>query len=89
MVYTDVTYNYGIWNKLARPFVYWTAQYIIHQDIVALGIQWEVIENYGTHFANTPADTIHVFVESINNDISRGEDPRKLLKKQVSLEFWV
>ena len=89
LVYTDVTYNYGFWNKLAHPLVRWTAQYIIHQDIVALGIQWEVIEKYGAHFANTPADTIHVFVESIRDRIYRGEDPRELPNKRVCVEFWV
>ncbi len=89
LVYTDVTYNYGLWNKLAKPFVYWTAQYIIHQDVEALKIQWEVIEKYGTQFANTPADTIHVFVESIRNQIAAGKDPRQLPDKLVQVKFWV
>ncbi|BDA68944.1 Rieske (2Fe-2S) domain-containing protein [Calothrix sp. PCC 7716] len=89
LVYTDVTYNYGIWNKLARPFVHWTAQYIIHQDIEALKIQSEVIEKYGAQFANTPADTIHIFVESIRNAITDGKDPRQLPNKSVNVEFWV
>ncbi|HHP7245195.1 MAG TPA: Rieske 2Fe-2S domain-containing protein, partial [Elainellaceae cyanobacterium] len=65
LVYTDVTFNYGIWNRLARPFVRWTAQHIIRQDIEILGVQHDVIEKYGQQFSNTPADTIHVFVESI------------------------
>jgi phenylpropionate dioxygenase-like ring-hydroxylating dioxygenase large terminal subunit len=89
LVYTDVTYNYGIWNKIARPFVHWTAQYIIHQDVEVLKIQSEVIEKYGAQFANTPADTIHVFVESIRNQIAAGQDPRKLPDKSVNVEFWV
>lgn len=89
LVYTDVTFNYGIWNKIARPFVRWTAQYIIRQDVEALGIQMDVIEKYGTQFANTPADTIHVFVESIRNKIEAGEDPRKLPDKSVQIKFWV
>ena len=89
LVYTDVTYNYGIWNKLAKPFVLLTAQYIIHQDIEALKIQWQVIEKYGAHFANTPVDTIHVFVESIRNQIAARKDPRKLPDKLVEVKFWV
>jgi len=89
LVYTDVTFNYGIWNKLARPFVKWTAQYIIRQDVAALNIQWQVIEKYGSNFANTPADTIHVFVESIRNKIAQGEDPRNLPEKSVEIKFWV
>lgn len=89
LVYTDVTFNYGIWNKIARPFVRWTAQHIIHQDVEALSIQQDVIEKYGTQFANTPADMIHVFVESIRNKIEAGEDPRVLSDKSVKVNFWV
>ncbi len=89
LVYTDVTYNYGIWNKLARPFVRWTAQHIIRQDVEILGIQGEAIAKYGTQFSNTPADTIHVFVESIRGAIARGEDPRSLPNQSVNVTFWV
>lgn len=89
LVYTDVTFNYGIWNKLVRPFVRWTAQYIIRQDVEALSIQRDVIKKYGTQFANTPADTIHVFVESILDKIEAGEDPRELSEKSVRVNFWV
>ncbi len=89
LVYTDVTFNYGILNKIARPFVHWTAQHIINQDVEIMGIQQEVIEKYGTHFSNTPADTIHVFVESIINKIEAGEDPRNLTAKSVQVTFWV
>ncbi|MFB2976826.1 Rieske 2Fe-2S domain-containing protein [Microseira sp. BLCC-F43] len=89
LVYTDVTYNYGIWNKLARPFIRWTAQYIIQQDVKILGIQGEAIAKYGTHFSHTPADTIHVFVESIRDAIASGQDPRQLADKSVKVTFWV
>jgi phenylpropionate dioxygenase-like ring-hydroxylating dioxygenase large terminal subunit len=89
LVYTYITYNYGIWSKLAKPLVHWTTQHIIRQDIEALKVQWEVIEKYGTQFANTPADTIHIFVESIRNQIAAGKDPRKLADKAVEVKFWV
>jgi phenylpropionate dioxygenase-like ring-hydroxylating dioxygenase large terminal subunit len=89
LVYTDVTYNYGMWNKLARPFVWWTAQHIIGQDVAILQEQGETIAKYGEQFANTPADTIHVFVESIWRALERGEDPRSLPEKSVHVKFWV
>lgn len=89
LVYTDVTYNYGIWNKLARPFIWWTAQHIIRQDVEILGIQGEAIAQYGAQFLNTPADTIHVFVESIREAIACGEDPRNLPRKSANITFWV
>lgn len=89
LVYTDVTYNYGIWNKLARPFVWWTAQKIIGQDVAILQQQGETIAQYGQQFSHTPADTIHVFVESIWRAIERGDDPRLLPEQSVHIKFWV
>jgi phenylpropionate dioxygenase-like ring-hydroxylating dioxygenase large terminal subunit len=89
LVYTDVTYNYGIWTQIARPFIHWTAQHIISQDIKILGIQQDAIDKYGQQFMHTPADTIHVFVESIRKEIANGQDPRLLLDRSVRVDFWV
>ncbi len=89
LVYTDVTFNYGIWNQLAKPFVRWTAQRIIDQDIVALRVQGDTIAKYGTQFHHTPADTIHIFVESIRDAIAAGKDPRTLPDKLADVTFWV
>ncbi|MGP1383283.1 MAG: aromatic ring-hydroxylating dioxygenase subunit alpha [Thainema sp.] len=89
LVYTDVTFNYGIWSRWAKPFVRWTAQRIIKQDIKALKIQQETIAKYDQRFSNTPADTIHVFVESIRTAISQGKDPRQLPDRSVDVTFWV
>lgn len=89
LVYTDVTYSYGIWSWLARPFVRWTAQRIIGQDVVALTLQQETIAKYGQQFSHTPVDTIHVFVESIRDAIAQGKDPRQLPHKSADVTFWV
>ena len=89
LVYTDVTFNYGLWNRLARPFVHWTAQRIINQDIEALALQQQTIAKYGERFTHTPADTIHVFVESIRGAIAAGKDPRQLPDQSVDVTFWV
>lgn len=89
LVYTDVTYNYGVFSRLAWPLMYFTTQYIIDQDIEALRIQNEVIAKYGEDFSNTRADTIHVFVESIRRAIAAGKDPRELPEKSAEVEFWV
>ena len=89
LVYTDLTYDYGIWNRLAAPIVRYQGQKVIDQDIEALGLQGAVIEKYGDRFANTPADTIHVFVESIRRELEAGRDPRELPDKSVEVSFWV
>ena len=89
LVYTDVTFNYGLWTWLSLPFVSWTAQRIIAQDVVVLRRQQETIAKYGQRFAHTPADTIHVFVEAIMDAIATGKDPRQLPEKSVEVSFWV
>jgi hypothetical protein len=89
LVYTDLTYNYGIWNGLARPIIRRQAQTIINQDIEILANQMAVIKKYGARFTNTDADVIHVLIESIRAALERGEDPRHLPDKRVDIEFWV
>ncbi len=89
LVYTDLTYNYGIWNSVAAPLVRWQGQAIIDQDLEALASQTEVVEKYGEKFANTQADSIHLFVESIRNAIARGRDPRTLPDRSLEIVFYV
>jgi phenylpropionate dioxygenase-like ring-hydroxylating dioxygenase large terminal subunit len=89
LVYTDLTYNFGIWTAFAGPILRWQAQIVIDQDIVALDQQMTVIKKYGEEFANTKADAIHVLVESIRDEITKGEDPRLLPEKRAEFSFWV
>lgn len=88
-VYTDLIYDYGIWNFTARYLIKKQAQKIIDQDMEILNLQMKVIEKYGSDFKNTPADMIHVFIESIRNEIKNGKDPRLLEEKQYECEFYV
>lgn len=88
-VYTDLTYNYGIWNQLAKPVIRWQGQAIINQDIEILKNQGETIIKYGAQFQNTPADIIHSSIESIQNEIENQRDPRLLPERQGKIEFWV
>lgn len=89
LVYTDLTYNYGIWNALSGPIVRFQAQKIIDQDIEILGNQGETIAKYGEKFTNTQSDVIHFFIESIRNELKKGADPRQLPKRSQDIEFWV
>jgi phenylpropionate dioxygenase-like ring-hydroxylating dioxygenase large terminal subunit len=89
LVYTELTYDYGIWNAVAAPIVRRQGQRIIDQDVVELGHQMEVLKKYGGPFANTSADVIHVFVESIRAEIAAGRDPRALTPKERAITFYV
>jgi hypothetical protein len=89
LVYTDLTFNYGPWNPIAKHIAAWQGQKVIDQDLEALASQMEVIRKYGTDFNNTSADIVHVFVESIRNAIAAGRDPRTLPERSREIEFWV
>jgi phenylpropionate dioxygenase-like ring-hydroxylating dioxygenase large terminal subunit len=88
-VYTDLTFKFGFWNFLAAPIVKYQGQSVIDQDIVVLKNQMEVIKKYGTDFSNSKADIVHVFIESIRDEIEKGSDPRLLKDREQKFEFWV
>jgi phenylpropionate dioxygenase-like ring-hydroxylating dioxygenase large terminal subunit len=89
LVYTDLTYNYGHWNLLAKPIIRMQAQKIIDQDIEVLNNQWKTIEKYGPHFVNSPIDIIHLLIESVRNELAKDRDPRRLEKRSNEVEFWI
>jgi phenylpropionate dioxygenase-like ring-hydroxylating dioxygenase large terminal subunit len=94
LVYTSLVYHFGTFSRwplseIAGRVLAWQGQRVIDQDIVALHQQAEVIGKYGEEFNNTSADAIHVFVESIRDEILAGRDPRQLPEKTAHIEFWV
>lgn len=89
LVYTDLTYNYGIWTLPSRPLVRWQAQTIIDQDVEILNNQMKTIKKYGGSFQNSPADIIHTWIESIQAEVAEGRDPKLLPRKEAEIEFWV
>ena len=89
LVYTDLTYRFGVFNTLAAPFVRRYGQQIIDQDLAILARQMANIERYGREFRDTPADHIHRMVDSIRAAIARGEDPRALPDVTHNIEFYV
>jgi len=89
LVYTDLTYRFGLFNDLARPFVRWYGQRVIDQDVAILAAQMENIRRYGAAFRDTPADIIHRYVESLRQALARGEDPCALPPLSRVIEFYV
>lgn len=64
-VHTDLAYDYGIWTRLARPFVKWSAKRIIAQDIAILSAQAESQAHFQTRGVYTPSDRIHYHIEAL------------------------
>jgi phenylpropionate dioxygenase-like ring-hydroxylating dioxygenase large terminal subunit len=89
LVYTDLTYNFGAWTRLASWFVRRQGQRIIDQDLEILEQQMEVIRKYDSRFISSPSDRIHEWVDSIRNEIARGGDPRQLPEVTAEVDIWV
>jgi phenylpropionate dioxygenase-like ring-hydroxylating dioxygenase large terminal subunit len=88
-VYTDLTYDYGFWNWLAKPFVYLSAKIIIGQDVRIMGQQSAVTKRYGEQFMSTKADFQHILIERIYAALREGKDPRSFTPKKETVEFWI
>lgn len=88
-VYTDLTFDFGIFNFVAAPVVKYQGQSVIDQDIEVLDNQMKVIEKYGTHFQNSKADIVHVLIESLREEIAKGKNPKDLPHKSHQFEFWI
>lgn len=89
LTYTDLSYDYGWLNPFAGPVVRWQGQKVIDQDLEVLEDQMDVIKLHGQKFSHSPADVIHVLVESIGDELARGRDPRLLPDRTQEVEFWV
>lgn len=88
-VYTDLTFHFGPFTRLAGPIVRYQGQRVIDQDIVALRRQGEVIRRYGNDFQHSPCDVVHVFVEQLRAELDAGRDPRLLPPKSTEVSLWV
>lgn len=88
-VYTDLTFQFGIFNLVAGPIVKYQGQSVIDQDIVALDTQMEVIRKYGVNFSHSKADIVHIFIESLRQAIAKGENPKSLSLQVKDFEFWI
>ena len=88
-VYTDLTYDYGLLNLIARPFVQWAARKIIQQDVTIMGQQTDVMNKYGQLFNSTRSDLHHLWIEKIYSDIESGKDLRLTAPKKDVIEFFI
>jgi len=89
IVYTDITYHFGIWTRCAAPIVKRQAKKVIDQDIQVLEDQYEVIQREKASFFNMPCDMIHVMISEIREALENGIDPRTLADKKKEVTFYV
>ena len=89
-VYTDVAFHDGLWTALAKPFVRRRAKQIIREDVGILARQAEVIARMGgPRFHHSPIDLVHIYIESIREELEQGRDPRRLPPESREVAFQV
>ncbi len=89
-VYTLIAYKFGMMNPLASLFLPPYTRKVIEQDVWIMDIQGQNLKKFPTpEFKSTPADTLHVYIESLRNwAASGGEGPKPNPIKKDG-EFWI
>ena len=89
LVYTDISYYFGLWTPLARWITQRQAQRVIDQDIDILNEQGEVIRKYGEKFCTTSADIIHSLTGEIISSLQNGTTLSAIPDQTREVRFWV
>ena len=89
LVFTDIRWRFGIWTRLAYPFVKRQAERVIAQDIEVLNDQGEVLRKNPAPFLEAAGDAIHQLVDEIRDAIAAGRDPDMLPPRERKLEFLI
>lgn len=89
MVYTDISYDFGLWTAFAKGLVRRQAQKVLDQDIEILDQQGQNIKKYGERFYPTSADAIHILTREIIDGLRQGNDPADLPSQEREIMFSV
>jgi phenylpropionate dioxygenase-like ring-hydroxylating dioxygenase large terminal subunit len=89
LVYTDISYYFGLWTRLAGWVTRRQAQIVIDQDIDILNEQGEVIRKYGENFCTTSPDIIHRLTGEIIAALQKGITAGELPDLTREVRFWV
>ncbi|NUQ19962.1 MAG: aromatic ring-hydroxylating dioxygenase subunit alpha [Gemmatimonadaceae bacterium] len=90
LVYTAITFRFGVFNPLARVLLPWYTRVVIDQDVRIMANQTANIARFGgRRFHGTEADTIHRAIESLREHARLGGDgpaPEPFVER---IAFWM
>lgn len=89
LVYTAISYRLGVANPLGRLLLPPYTRQVIRQDQDILKNQSTSLRRYGRHFANSEADAIHVYIESLRDHALAGGTGPKPKPARCEIEFHV
>lgn len=88
-VYTCINYKLGALNFGASWWLPSYVQKIIDQDLVITANQAQSLREEPADFKSTPADTLHVFIESLRKYEANGRQGRAPQPMVKEVEFWI
>lgn len=88
-VYTLVNLKCGVLTPLLTWAMRWYAQKIIAQDYNMMAKQSRSLADGDIHFRHTPADTPHLFVESLRHWAEQGEVGKAPKPAVKEIEIWL
>ena len=89
LVYTDLTYNYGIWNYFCRPIVRSQSQKVIDQDVIILKNQHQTLKRNPMRFQNSDCDLIHLAVDQTYHELVDPKNAPTNEEKVTECSFWI
>jgi hypothetical protein len=90
MVYTAITFRFGVLNALARLALPAYTRTVIRQDVRIMALQTANLARFeGRCFHGTDADAIHRAIESLREHAASGERGAAPEPTKAQLTFWM
>ncbi len=89
-VYTHIAYKLGLLNPVARLFLPAYTRRVIEQDVDIMEIQGRSLQHHEEpDFRSTPADTLHVFIESLRDHEENADEGPPPAPTTEEVTFWI
>jgi hypothetical protein len=90
MVYTAITFRFGIFNALARLLLPAYTRAVIQQDVRIMAHQTRNLGRFGRRrFFGTEADAIHRAIEALREHAERGGTEPAPEPRSTRIAFWM
>lgn len=94
-VFTFICYKFGWMNALFGLVMPWYTRQVIQQDVEIMENQGKSLQEQGPAFKSTPADTLHLFIESLRDHAqadgkdAKGQPVPAPPAMTRSVSFWI
>lgn len=90
LVYTAITFRFGIFNRLARLLLPAYTRTVIRQDVDIMRLQTANLARFGARaFHGTDADVVHRSIEALRDYAERGEQGPAPEPTTLRVRFWM